>query len=757
MTATVRQLRPDSHRPPRYGPDVDLRDVIRQGRQMTEPVRYSDDTWDLAGCPDLGTRATTLRFGLVRPAWRELAKDFALVLGDPTLATSWTPDEAVAQRHAGTARRANWGNVSAQLRRLVPLLQRMDAAGLTSLDQRDWRQLRDVMLGGIAGPDGTWTWAPMTPEAAVRSAVVLRKVHDLGPVLGSAGPFGTRPWGRDELNTVFGFQPPAYGEARNMSQAHGDMFAMLGACMNLIETCADDVIERLAYWHRDELRPATATSESNSVLVGVWDDAVARWPDGLPLPTRLSQQGSKTVATEVVLRYAGYQYEGASVDHAQMASALDTIATAPATDVDPFLVHHPDQARPTWLADDQHLLPTSVRLGPVGLGRWQNALVVAAYYTVAAITALRGLAIGALRPDCVTEQPDGTFTLRATTLKNADVDTLTYDDSFEVITNAHVAAAVDVVNRIRAATGADVLLHDRLTDWPVLFSSNLLDLARGRPLASPLLANPLRAHDQSGQAVHLVPMLNALARAGAGHDVSDLKILNRTEISQTALDIIGDRAHGDMATAIVRRWQRASTQLMYGGHRPNIIMPVPEDLSEPTQRKRAGSEDTTAVIATAIGSPEALSGRGVAKLAEKLETDQLLQGVVDLRTIVNRRRNGALKTVSVGPLAACATPEGGLCGGVEEANHRLCQLGCRNMVLTPYHRARLEYQRRVFARELGEHSHLVAKLADHEELCSDEMDMTDDELWDVLVAGWDPKWAALLRSLLAADDTEELT
>lgn len=154
------------------------------------------------------------------------------------------------------------------------------------------------------------------------------------------------------------------------------------------------------------------------------------------------------------------------------------------------------------------------------------------------------------------------------------------------------------------------------------------------------------------------------------------------------------------------------------------------------------------VAETALHHPDLLTGGGAPRLAGRVAADSALaNGPVTMKVLrTSIRRSHA--SVSVGVLAACLTPTGGLCGGMSEANHRLCQLGCSNMVLTPYHRARLELMRRSMDRLLGPDSHLAAKIDGHGELLAAEADMTDDELIDILTAEWDPRFRDLVHDLL---------
>jgi hypothetical protein len=74
----------------------------------------------------------------------------------------------------------------------------------------------------------------MSAETLARSAQVLREIHDLARLHGHEMPFGSRPWGAREINDAVGFRPPLFGERRNAVRPHGHVFAMAGACINLL-------------------------------------------------------------------------------------------------------------------------------------------------------------------------------------------------------------------------------------------------------------------------------------------------------------------------------------------------------------------------------------------------------------------------------------------------------------------------------------------------------------------------------------------
>lgn len=213
------------------------------------------------------------------------------------------------------------------------------------------------------------------------------------------------------------------------------------------------------------------------------------------------------------------------------------------------------------------------------------------------------------------------------------------------------------------------------------------------------------------------------------------------------MDVHVDRPLGDLAAAAVGKWSTISVALGYIGHRPQVTTPAWSDEIALRNVERALGP---LVADTALLHPELLTGPGAPRLVARAAADPALaNGPVTLKVIRSSiRRSHA--SVSVGVLSACLTPTGGLCGGASEANHRLCQLGCQNMVLTPYHRARLELMRRSMDRLLGPHSHLGARIDGHDDLFGTERAMTDDELVDVLTADWDPRFRNLVHDLLGA-------
>jgi hypothetical protein len=476
-------------------------------------------------------------------------------------------------------------------------------------------------------------------------------------------PFGSRPWGTREINDAVGFRPPLFGERRNAVRPHGHVFAMAGACMNLLGRCGDDLVARAAWW--------------------------GRHPD-----TRWSTAGP-----------------------------------------DPYLLSRVGETSPAWLPADDHLLPDAT--GAAGLWWWCNRLVFAAYYVVAAVTALRGVELDALSPDCISTS-EGRHTMRGLKIKGQSV---TSPPAATWAVNDAVANAVAMVNRLRVARRLPQAMHPTLTSRALLFSANLLadalDSHRGTLLSRPL--------EPSVQRCWLVPAMERLHAAGVGESVEGLRLCSHTTIRNTSLDVHVDRPLGDLAAAAVGKWSTISVALGYMGHRPQVTTPAwSDEVAERNLERAVGS----LVADTALHHPDSLTGVGAPRLAARVAADPVLaNGPVSakvLRTAIRRSH----ASVSVGVLSACLTPTGGLCGGRSEANHRLCQLGCANMVLTPYHRARLELMRRSMDRLLGPHSHLAARIEGHDELFATERAMTDDELVDVLTAEWDPRFRNLVHNLI---------
>jgi len=660
VTATL-HLAPSGPGPCRYPDAVDLRSVIRQGETMARRVTYADDVWDLTGAADFDGRSSPfLRFGRIPEPWRDLVKDYVLLIGDPGLARAWAPG-AAADNHAAR-RRAHWATARTAGKRTVRLLGLMADMGMSSLGPGDWAVLVDEARNRpIANPSNGRT-ATMTPETLARAAQALREIHDLARLHGTDSPFGSRPWGAREINEAVGFRPPMFGERRNAVRPHGHVFAMTGACMNLLHRCGDDLVARAHWWTRHPDTP---------------------WRPDRP---------------------------------------------------DPFLAHSA-QPVPGWLPEGDHLLPDVN--GTAGLWWWCNRLVFAAYYVVAAVTALRGAEMDALTPGCITTVA-GLHSMRGLKIKGQSI---TNPPEATWAVNDAVADAVALVNRLRAARRLPPSAHPRLTTRPLLFSANLLadnlDTSRRNLLCRPL--------EPAAQRRWLIPAMARLHAAGAGEPVEGLTLCSHTTIRNTSLDVHVDRPLGDLAAAAVGKWSTISVALGYIGHRPQVTTPAwSDDVAERNLERALGP----LVAGTALQRPEELTGGGAGRLARRAAADPALaNGPVTmkvLRTAVKRSH----ASVSVGPLSACLTPTGGLCGGTSEANHRLCQLGCPNMVLTPYHRARLELMRRSMDRLLGPQSHLAARIEAHDDLVAAERVMTDDQLVDIVTAAWDPRFRHLVLDLL---------
>ncbi len=662
MTATVHHLAHPGRGQRRYPDHVDLRGVIRQGDRMAKRITYSSDIWNLDGAPDMGGNASSvLRFDRIPAQWRELVKDHVLLVGDPSLARAWAPGPA-ADNHAAR-RRAHWATARTAGKRTGRLLRLMDQLGMTSLGPGDWKVLADEARSRpIVNPSSKQA-VTMSAETLARSAQVLREIHDLARLHGHEMPFGSRPWGIREINDAVDFRPPLFGERRNKVRPHGHVFAMAGACINLLGRCGDDLVARAAWWTRHADTP---------------------WNPAGP---------------------------------------------------DPYLSSRPGETSPAWLPPDDNLLPDPT--GNAGLWWWCNRLVYAAYYVVAAVTALRGVEVDALTPDCVTTS-EGFHTMRGLKIKGQSV---TSPPEATWAVNDAVADAVAMVNQLRAARQLPEATHPTLTSRSLLFSANLLadthDNGRGTLIARPL--------QPSGQRIWLVPAMDRLHASGAGESVAGLTLCSHTTIRNTSLDVHVDRPLGDLAAAAVGKWSTISVALGYIGHRPQVTTPAWSDgVAERNLERALGP----LVADTALHHPDHLTGAGAARLAGRVAADRALaNGPVTLKVLrTSIRRSHA--SVSVGTLSACLTPTGGLCGGKAEANHRLCQLGCPNMVLTPYHRARLELMRRSTERLLGPDSHLAAKIDGHDNLFVTERTLTNEELIDVLTTGWDQRFRDLVYDLL---------
>lgn len=754
----------------RYGDGVDLRTVIPGAAAGSHPITYSADVWDLEGMRRMGVKDPQLNFANMPFRWRPTAKDATLLMLAPKLVDQWAPGHHLAASHRTTDTAPR--TAQTYLRSWSSLLCLMDQVGLTTLDDRDWDLLAGQMRTRVRTSVTGRSLKPYTPRGAAEAADRLARLHDLTVLIGAEAPFGTRPFGRRNTYEVFTVDFVKRGERRNAKRPTTEVFAMLGAALNLLDLCADELLDRLAWWtsrpslHQPEHYGSYLDPQSCNALVDIWTAGT-----GQPIPTVEFQWGDRLLTrldTPLMAAYAGSPepWSTGAVPRYTNHSLIGKHETADALEiVDPYEAAT-GTPRPGWLPDDEHLLPTHVDQG--GLYRWTNALVFATYYAVAAITALRELELNALTPDCL--EPgvnNGPAHLRGLKIKQQDI---TDPPPLRFAVSDDVARCIDIVNRLRDTVGLENQTHPRLPGRSVLMSANLVirgGKGRGsRAQANTLLFEPLSAKEQRRQ---LIPVLEALASTGHGTTLGYASIHHTDPvpadalplhphgvINMSALDVYVDRRDGEFAAIAVRQWRSLTTvPLGYHGHRPQVVFPADAERVAEHRRERG---ELIELVQAAVADEDGLTGPGRKKVRAMIEADTTITTSSTIKQLARRLApGGTLQTLSIGWLSGCAGAEGGLCTDSAHVNHRLCVLGCRNGVLLPHQRARIELERRSLIAMLGPHHHLTTKTDTQADLLTAERRMTDDQLLDVLFDGYDERFQRIARPFYDPNTSEAIT
>ena len=711
----------------RYDDDVDLRDIIANGRQVAQPIRYSDDRWRLAGHPTGNARRQVVPFHRVPERWRPLVKDWVLLLTNPHLATIWS-EAPVATAHASQKPRA-WSTAVTRTSALASALRMMEERRLISLGEAEWHHVREGMLSITSRYRGRTR--SVSVEAAARLGGTLRALHDTGPIHGYVNPFGSRPWGTRDINAAIGYSAPPIGERRNRFEPHAHVGALLGASIFMLENLAQPIISRVEWWWD---RPAIVQRLENGALPrGAWAHIYEHYTKAagdLPLVATKWTGFNRAIGDRnhrAVRMFAGLEGDGKRVQPSSSTASRGRWALG----ADPYpigltAVRAVDDSEKAW-AD--HLLPGD------GLELWADRLVFVAYYVIAATTGLRKREIDALKPDCITYRKyhgEQRAVMSGFLLKGKSGT----PRKVEWFVNDHVVRAVDFLNRLADLYGAERAHHPR-TGQPCLITYQLTQA----PLMMPDTerAQPLR-FDAKTIERYVFAAAKDLADRGVLPPVDDLEICNATTIRNTAMDAFTRERLGDAVAAAMGYWMNMHTAYGYMGRAPSTMLgrrPKVVMLADPEEaRERASNQDAADLLREAAERPETLTGDAAPSL---VATANSHLGPINTPVSEAALLRAAKKTKDLrfGWLSACTGGAGGKCNDDDEVNERLCQLGCRNQVLTRYHRAKLEYGRRMLSRLGPVGSRFGVKLDElAPEVLSEFNQTSDAELVQLLTEGW---------------------
>ena len=760
----------------------DLRKILAEGVDITNPIRFGDDLWDLSGAK---TVATTTKSGLnftgVPDQFRDAAKLFMIAASHPA---------AVANVKGVNGRRvlaafsdagpANWQTVYQFLGFLRSTLKSLIEhwGDYPSLKRHDWSQVANEWAAYTYERNGVQHHRTATTH--VRMLTALRQFSDVCEAFGSDGPlFGTRPFGRSNPSVFF---PHDDDGLRNKTEPVLRTFALFGADENYVNVTAPDLVPRVEWWTK-RITKTHPTKKRDEVAIAVWREAVDIWEqagfDTLPTrpkkddkhPGRLDEllgQG-QTVATEVVLQFAGWEPKKVPADYLSEAVESDRFRFVDVADhVDPYC-HVTGEAPPEWLDDNAHLLPTAVAVNRGGLWDHVNALVWACANGLMVGCALRNRELSALEPGCLKQKVDDDGRVirwfDGARIKNQNVLNPPRDDWFVSERNARF---LEVANGIRKAY--DLPDEDHPT-YPrkMLFSAAMLQKAWGsRP-------DWRRRHFEEFRDTQ-VAIYEGLANTGWGLSIADIEPVTASQMRISSLTAMVKAAHGHMAAQVHAKHTTLKVALPY--YRDEVLststkpprryqwtpaQAAPFDPSNINELVNAHADDVEdyrvngdllSVVDKVMHNRSDLSGPGVGNLTIAAFNDGLINGTdvpvtISSKELARRVKEGQSSSVLVGVFSVCTSPKNGLCKDDTEARITKCVLGCHNQAFTSSQRAILELQHRYLIEVFGPDHIYVAKLENHDDIVGDFAERQTDELVDIAFAEFDPEERAFIQGVMA--------
>lgn len=722
---------------PRYADDVDLRSIIIGGEDVENPIRYSDDVWNLNGHVTAGDTPKTreVRFAVLPPQFRSLAKDWLLIRTNPHLATEWLPaTERDAFRELPSPR--TWstaaGLVTSNMKTAFWLLEQHN---LRPTSESEWDEFATILLDHSATlPNGETV--TVSPGYACRIGNTLKNMHDSAHIHGHADPFGTRPFGNRHVAAVFGYERVPRGEYRNRVEPHAHVAAWTGICLWMLENLAGPVLDRLEWWYS---QPAgEASRETGSDDAGKHQAALDQYvadAGAIPILSPNSLRSKSNAPNKRAMElYAGLPgtLELRSVD---MTGRLRQVGADPYPEALPNL--------PGW-DGTQHPWNDVVMPGD-GLETLANTLVYAAHFLISSLTGLRPQSIAALEPGCITEKEPNAqgapsqLMMRGWLFKGRPAEE-PEERTWPV--NRPVADAVSVLERISRIYGIEHPKHRR-TKKPCFIVKELLTLTWETSKRSPLMFNPASLDRHIGRTARV------FAERGLIRPVDELVMPNARMIRATAMAGFARQRFGDALAAAMGGWTSLHVTYGYTGNVPVDVTKQLSQLPAPAEPELANEmvqqAERTELYEMALTAPESLSGAAVAKLEQKLDRYLPASAPVSRKALEKAaRRSGE---VTAGFMSYCMGGPGGLCTTTDEIAHRHCQLGCGEGVMSEQQRLRLEYSRRATLAALGPiGTRYSAKVnAGAPEIEQEYASMSDAEL----LSCWTHEWPTWLQEAVA--------
>lgn len=723
----------------------DVREMIPGGASITAAIAYDDDVWDLAGHPDWKDSAgqeTKIRFTRIPPRWRTLAKLWTLASLDPTVVDDWT-DPSTADMWRSYKEASKVATAQGNVKALGLGLQRLEAENLHEIDEDGWARVTTLFQQPITRAEAR-TAKRISPKSSKLWADQLRSIHVFAAVVGWPEPFGSEPWGEDDLVSVFNVHAHTGAKIarKNSVEPSHHVGLMLGVAAFIIDELADDILDHATWWLTTHEQAATPTSrpDGKAAAADLLRELAAANGGRIPRAA-----GTKdTVAHQALAFMLGlddsseaYQWFRQGRRDAERIDGIQYV-------VDPDVSPCPLPLRTFPHTASGHDVPWANRLlwDRRELHFWWSALLYACAAYLCATLGLRDndrdlLSTGAIRHRTLDRLgvPVDVWELRGWRQKQRMTPQRTswpagqrVRRAVEIVEQMHTL--LDIAPSINTATN-----EPRLFD----FALNLGSARAGRSgihLDGPWVKTWIK---QAASRLRTTGVID-----------TDLDLLPDTlgqkTVRITTLQAYASRPLGMILTAAMGQWS-GSTSIM-GGYvgtiTADIVLPDASEVAELQAVSRAASLQ---VVAERDQRGEFDDAPGQARLRSALER------FPDIANGQPLTHNRAVKVgrqalhVEEGPYTTCFfQPDGALCGGRGAADFRLCQPGsCRNSAPSRSHRARLELRRRRNVAMGGIYLRNADKIAEDNPALEAEFEgATDEELVDLAKAGVDELALAFL-------------
>lgn len=723
----------------------DLREHIPAGEHIEALVSFDDDVWDLAGHPDWKDSAgseTKLRFTRVPERWRVLAKLWTLASLHPGIVGDWT-EPGTAEMWASYKEPSKVATAQGNLKALGLGLQRLDAGTLHEIDDDGWSRVTTLFQQPMNRTEAR-TAKRISPKSSKLWADQLRSLHVFGAVAGWPDPFGSEPWGEQDLVSVFNVhgQTGAKVARRNSVQPHEQVGLVLGVAAFLIDELADDILDHATWWltaHRQAATPASR-ADGKAAAADLLRELAADNGGRIPRAT-----GTRDTLAHQALAYTlglddgdeAYLWFRQGLRDAQRSDGYDYVVDA---DVSPCPL--PIRTFPHTTTGDPVGWTNRLLWDQRELHFWWSALLYACAAYLCATLGLRNndrdlLSLGALRHRTLSKLgvPVDTWELHGWRQKQRMAPQRTTWPA-----GHRVRRAVEIVERMHALLEVDPSINTA-TNEPRLFDFGL-NLASQRTGRSGIHL------DGPWVKTWIKPAAARLRAAGVvDTDLEELPdALGEKVVRITTLQAYASRPLGMMMTAAMGQWS-SSTSVM-GGYvgtiTADIVLPDDEEVaalqavSRAASLKVANQRDERGEFDHAPGQP---------RLRKTLERfPEITNGQPLTRNRAEKIGRQSLH-VEEGPYTTCFfQAEGALCGGRGSADFRLCQPGsCRNSAPSRSHRARLELRRRRNVAAGGIYLRNAEKIAaDNPELEAEFAELSNEDLLEVVKDGVDELALAFL-------------